>query len=93
MLEHKQAHDHLGREAAPAARAAQAMALAERLVRSHDDRLVGQHLVGVDHPVLVETVDLVGDQLVAEAELGAPRVDHIPFPARLAGASSRRSRW
>ena len=93
VLEHEQAHDHLGREAAPAARAAQAMALGQCLVGRRHDRLVCQHLVGVDHPVLVETVDLVGDQLVAESKLRAPRVDHVLFPARLAGASSRRSRW
>jgi hypothetical protein len=30
----------------------------------------------MDHPVLVETFDFLGDQSVPEAELCAPRINH-----------------
>src|SRR5262249_39565386 len=92
VLENQQPHNHFRRKAAPPAGAAEEMPLGESLVGGHHDLIIGQHLIGVDPPLLVEAIDLFGDQLVAEAELGAPRVDHDLFLARL-GASSRRSRW
>src|SRR5262249_141154 len=85
-------HDHSGRKAAPTAGTAQATALGKCFVRGHHDCLVCEHGVGVDHPLLVEAMDLLGDQLVAERELRAPWVDHALLPPRFAGASSRRSR-
>ena len=69
------------------------MALGECFVGGRHDRIVCQHRIGMDHPVLVEAVDLLGNQLVAERQLGTPRDNHGLFLARLAGASSRRSRW
>src|SRR5262249_32831896 len=92
VLENEQTNDHFGAKAAPTARAAQAMAFGQRFVRGHHNSLVRQHLVGVDHPRLVEAVDLFGDQLVTKRELRAPRVDHVLFLARFTGVSSGRSK-
>src|SRR5262245_3584793 len=92
VLENEQAHDHFCAKAAPAARAAQAMALGQSLIGGHHDFFIGQHAIGMDHPFLVKAIDLLGDQLVAEGELCAPRVDHALFLARFTGVSSGRSR-
>jgi hypothetical protein len=48
------------------------MALGECFVGGRHDRIVCQHRIGMDHPVLVEAVDLLGNQLVAERQLGTP---------------------
>ena len=37
-----------------------------RTIRVDPDLLVCQHHIGVDYPLLVEAVDLLGDQPVAE---------------------------
>jgi hypothetical protein len=46
------------------------MALAQSFIDGRQDLFVGQHLIGVEHPVFVKP-DFVGDQSVAEVELSA----------------------
>src|SRR5215467_2611329 len=66
MLENEQADDDFGGKAAPTACAAQGTTLGESLIGGHHDRIICQHRISVNHPVLVEAVDLLGDQPVPE---------------------------
>ena len=76
MLEDQQAQDHLRRYAFAAPAAASGMALPQSLVHSRHDLFVGQHPVGSLHPVLTKIAHFLGDQPVAEAQLGAAHLNH-----------------
>src|ERR1700730_17333599 len=91
VLEHQQTQHHLGRGARPAAAAALRMPLGESLVDRRHDLLVGQHPIGMLHPLFVQILDLLGNQPVTKAALCPPRLNQGFFLARLGAAPSGRS--
>jgi len=76
VLEHQQTQHHLGRGARPAACAAPRMPLGQGFVNRRHDLRVGEQLIGVLHPRLVQILDFIGDQPVAEAALCAVGLNH-----------------
>src|SRR5262249_14923118 len=79
MFQDQQTQHYFRRETAPAACAAQVMALAESFIHDRQDLFIAQHLVDMIHPLFVKTLDLVGDQFISEVELCAPQFNHAAF--------------
>jgi hypothetical protein len=67
--EDEQAQHHFGRIAPPTTCAAQVTAGGQSVIDCCQDLLIRQHLVGMDHPVLVETFDFLGDQSVPRSRV------------------------
>ena len=76
MLENEQTEDHFGRRRRPAATAALGMSFGERLVNRRHDLFIPQNFIGVGHPFFAKVAHLFGDETLAEAQLGAPHLNH-----------------
>jgi hypothetical protein len=76
VFEDQESQHCLGRHTAPAAATAVGMPLRQGFVYRRDDLFVGQHLVGVTHPVFMEIAHLTSNQSITEAELSAPHLNH-----------------
>jgi hypothetical protein len=56
------------------------MALRQGLVHGDHDVFIGQHLIGRRDPVVAKIAHFLGDQSIAEAELGAAHLNHASSP-------------
>src|SRR5262249_11668693 len=83
VFQDQQTQHYFRRETAPAACAAQVMALAQSFIHGRQDLFIAEHLVGMIHPLFAKALDLVSDQFVAEVELCAPQFNHVAFSRAL----------
>ena len=75
-IEDQQSQHHVGRRATATATTALGMSFCQGLVHDRDNLLVRKHRIGVLHPVFTQIAHLLGNQSVAEAELGSTHVNH-----------------
>ncbi len=83
MFEGQQPQHHVGRRAASAAATAVGMALPQCVVDDRDNLLIGQHFVGVFHPVFAKIAHFLRDQPIPETELPSPHLNHAACSAAL----------